>query len=138
MAEPSTKSEMARSSECTEQYAQKVLDTADFVRDACSRQTCSKERQFLPELAEYRWPTRGGRVNFTFKDWIALVISSVLAYAIFGNISSKAGYPRWHGLLMAIPFVNVAVLVMFAYSTWPIESELLQLKLGGSRQIPLN
>jgi hypothetical protein len=38
MAEPSTKSEMARSSECTEQYAQKVLDTADFVRDACSRQ----------------------------------------------------------------------------------------------------
>jgi hypothetical protein len=25
---------MARSSECTEQYAQKVLDTADFVRDA--------------------------------------------------------------------------------------------------------
>jgi hypothetical protein len=39
---------------------------------------------------------------------------------------------------MAIPFVNVAVLVMFAYSTWPIESELLQLKLGGSRQIPLN
>ena len=27
-------SEMARSSECTEQYAQKVLDTADIVRDA--------------------------------------------------------------------------------------------------------
>ena len=25
---------MARSSECTEQYAQKVLDTADIVRDA--------------------------------------------------------------------------------------------------------
>ena len=34
MAEPSTKSEMARSSECTEQYAQKVLDSADIVRDA--------------------------------------------------------------------------------------------------------
>ena len=27
---------MARSSECTEQYAQKVLDTADIVRDAIS------------------------------------------------------------------------------------------------------
>jgi hypothetical protein len=39
MAEPSTKSEMARSSECTEQYAQKVLDTADFVRDACLHQS---------------------------------------------------------------------------------------------------
>ena len=36
---------MARSSECTGQYAQKVLDTADIVRDACSRQlTCP----FLP------------------------------------------------------------------------------------------
>jgi hypothetical protein len=34
MAEPSTKSEMARSSECTDQYAQKVIDSADIVRDA--------------------------------------------------------------------------------------------------------
>jgi hypothetical protein len=31
---------MARSSECTEQYAQKVLDTADIVRDAWYRQVC--------------------------------------------------------------------------------------------------
>jgi hypothetical protein len=30
---------MARSSECTEQYAQKVLDTADFVRDARFRKS---------------------------------------------------------------------------------------------------
>jgi len=29
---------MARSSECTEQYAQKVLDTADIVREAILRQ----------------------------------------------------------------------------------------------------
>jgi len=29
---------MARSSECTEQYAQKVLDTAGIVRDACFQQ----------------------------------------------------------------------------------------------------
>jgi len=29
---------MARSSECTEQYAQKVLDTADIVRDAIYHQ----------------------------------------------------------------------------------------------------
>src|ERR1039458_5700689 len=28
-------SEMARSSECTEQYAQKVIDSAGIVRDAC-------------------------------------------------------------------------------------------------------
>jgi len=33
IAEPSTKSEMARSSECTEQYAQKGIDSAGIVRD---------------------------------------------------------------------------------------------------------
>jgi hypothetical protein len=33
---------MARSWECTEQYAQKVLDTAGIVRDAMLRQAFSK------------------------------------------------------------------------------------------------
>ncbi|MGA2205044.1 MAG: hypothetical protein ABSG40_24175, partial [Terriglobales bacterium] len=61
MAEPSTKSEMARSSECTEQYAQKVLDTADFVRDACLRQPFAD--QFV--LAE-RWPDEHGPPAFCF------------------------------------------------------------------------
>lgn len=45
-------------------------------------------------------------MTFTVKDWIALVVSSLFAYLVFGNISSKAGYPRWHGLLMALPFVK--------------------------------
>jgi hypothetical protein len=35
-------SEMARSSECTEQYAQKVIDSAGIVRDACFRQPSGK------------------------------------------------------------------------------------------------
>jgi hypothetical protein len=69
-----------------------------------------------------------------FKDWIALAVSSVFAFVVFGNISSKAGYPRWHGLIMAIPVVNLVALLFFAYSTWPIESKLLQLELGGSQQ----
>jgi hypothetical protein len=34
-------SEMARSSECKEQYAQKTLDTADIVRDAWLQQSTS-------------------------------------------------------------------------------------------------
>ena len=72
-------------------------------------------------------------MNFTFKDWIALAVSSVFAFAVFGNISSKAGYPRWHGLIMALPIVNLVALLFFAYSTWPIESKLLQLELAGSK-----
>jgi hypothetical protein len=73
-------------------------------------------------------------MNFTLKDWIALAFSSVFAFVVFGNISSKAGYPRWHGLVMAIPLVNLVALLFFAYSTWPIETKLLQIELGGSKQ----
>lgn len=73
-------------------------------------------------------------MNFTLRDWIALAVSSVFAFAVFGHISSKAGYPRWHGLVMAIPFVNLIALLFFAYSTWPIESKLLQFELGGSNR----
>jgi hypothetical protein len=38
---------MARSSECTEQYAQKVFDTADIVRDAIYRQLGLEERKIV-------------------------------------------------------------------------------------------
>jgi hypothetical protein len=38
---------MARSSECTEQYAQKVFDTADIVRDAIYRQLELEERKIV-------------------------------------------------------------------------------------------
>jgi DNA-binding protein len=41
-AKPSTKSEVARSSKCTEWCAPKVLDTADIVRDAILRQLSVK------------------------------------------------------------------------------------------------
>ncbi len=71
-------------------------------------------------------------MNFTAKDWIGLAVSSILAFAVFGNISRKAGYPRWHGLVMAIPLVNIVALPFFAYFTWPIESNLLRLELGCS------
>ncbi len=74
-------------------------------------------------------------MNFTLKDWIALATSSAFAFAVFGNISSKAGYPRWHSLIMAIPLVNLVALFVFAYSTWPIESKVLQLELAGPKQI---
>src|ERR1017187_1560632 len=40
------KSEMALFSECTDRYAQKLLDTADIVRDAIFRQVAS--RTILP------------------------------------------------------------------------------------------
>lgn len=68
-------------------------------------------------------------MTITAKDWIALALSSLFAYVVFGNISSKAGYPRWHGLLMAVPVVNLITLIAFAYSTWPLETRLLDSEL---------
>ena len=42
---------MARSSECTEQYAQKVLDTAGIVREAMLRQRPKTECRILLDAA---------------------------------------------------------------------------------------
>ena len=67
-------------------------------------------------------------MNFTLIDWVGLVISSVFAFVVFGTISSEAGYPRWHGLIMAVPLLNLVALVAFAYSNWPIEAKLLELE----------
>jgi hypothetical protein len=66
---------------------------------------------------------------FTAKDWIELVVSSLFAYVVFGNISSKAGYPRWHGLVMLIPILNLVAIGIFAFSPWPIENKVLELEL---------
>jgi hypothetical protein len=44
-------SELARSSECTDQYAQKVFDTADIVRDAMLRQLRSVGLFIPPQYA---------------------------------------------------------------------------------------
>jgi hypothetical protein len=71
----------------------------------------------------------GWLIVFTAKDWIALVLSSLFAYIVFGNISSKAGYSRWHGLVMLVPIANVVTIVIFAFSVWPIENKVLELQL---------
>ena len=71
-------------------------------------------------------------MTLTLKDWVALAVSSAFAFFVFGNISSKAGYPRWHGLVMAIPLLNLVALVIFAYSTWPIEDALLKSEFRAS------
>jgi uncharacterized membrane protein YhdT len=76
----------------------------------------------------------GAQMDWTVKDSLGLAVGVVLAFFVFGNIFSKAGYPRWYGLLMAVPFLNVVVLVWFAYCDWPIEDKVLELEFSSSRQ----
>jgi hypothetical protein len=66
---------------------------------------------------------------FIAKDWIELAVSSLFAYIVFGNISSKAGYPRWHSFVMLIPILNMVAIVIFAFSSWPIETKVLEREL---------
>jgi hypothetical protein len=66
---------------------------------------------------------------FSLNNGIGLLASSLFAYIIFGNISWKAGYPRWHGLVTLIPILNVVAIVSFAFSSRSIETKVLELEL---------
>lgn len=69
----------------------------------------------------------------TTKDWVEIVLWSLFAYFIIGNIISKAGYPRWRAFVMLVPILNIVALVAFAFSEWPIEDKVLKLEFRNSR-----
>ena len=41
----------------------------------------------------------------------------------FWFIFSKAGYSKWLSLLMVVPIVNIVMLYVLAFSTWPSQHE---------------
>lgn len=53
--------------------------------------------------------------------WI-LVFALVLFYIPAWRIVSKAGFPGALSLLMLVPLVNIAMLWVFAFVRWPVES----------------
>ena len=67
-------------------------------------------------------------MHFTLASAVAIIIQVLFAVFVFGVIAAKAGYPRWYCLMMLIPILNLVALWLFAYSTWPIESQLLELQ----------
>ncbi|HEY5177853.1 MAG TPA: hypothetical protein VII95_20050 [Terriglobales bacterium] len=71
-------------------------------------------------------------MKFTFENLVEAVIGIAFAVIVFGNIFSKAGYSRWYGVAMAIPPLNIVVIIWFAFSTWPIERKLLGMQFGDS------
>jgi hypothetical protein len=52
---------------------------------------------------------------------LSVAVGLLLQACIFGVIFRKAGYSGWLGLLMVVPLVNLAVLLWFATTTWPLE-----------------
>ena len=47
---------------------------------------------------------------------------------VWVRIAGKAGYNRYLGLLLLIPLVNLVVVIIFAFSEWPVERRLRELE----------
>ena len=58
----------------------------------------------------------------------------VLMMWLYGRIFAKAGHSPWLALLFLVPLANLALIIWFALSTWPIENEVQRLRqlTGGS------
>ncbi len=50
---------------------------------------------------------------------LMMLFFAALIIVPFWFIFKKAGYPRWLGLLMGVPVVNLVLLYYFASSEWP-------------------
>lgn len=59
---------------------------------------------------------------------VVWIVCFVLGIIITWKIVVKAGYNGALSLLMLIPLVNFVLLLVFAFSEWPVQKELKQLK----------
>jgi uncharacterized membrane protein YhaH (DUF805 family) len=77
----------------------------------------------------------------TFWNATAVLITSLIGLAIaiifvvaYVQIIRRAGYSGWWALVIFVPLLNVVMLFVFAYSEWPIQRELRELR-GWANQI---
>jgi hypothetical protein len=62
---------------------------------------------------------------FSLSIWhlTALVILVLIVWAfvaVFGRIVNRAGYSRWWLLTMVVPVLNLIMLWVFAFASWPV------------------
>lgn len=62
--------------------------------------------------------------------FIFIAIALILGIVINWRIASKAGYSGALSLLMLIPIANFVILLVFAFSKWPIEQRLEASRAG--------
>ena len=62
---------------------------------------------------------------------IALLFFVLVIYCYY-RIAEKAGYNPWISLLAIVPGASLILLLIFAFSEWPIQRELRQLRAGGT------
>jgi uncharacterized membrane protein YhaH (DUF805 family) len=64
---------------------------------------------------------------------LLFLIVMVVAIVAYAKIFSKAGYSGWLCLVMLIPLVNVALLIWFGFTKWPIEKQLASLRQSDAK-----
>ncbi|MGO9334785.1 MAG: hypothetical protein ACLQCU_12185 [Acidimicrobiales bacterium] len=74
--------------------------------------------------AAHRASGGGGLVLFGL---ILLVVAIVAA----AKILPKVGYSAWYALLLLIPVVSFVMILVFAFSDWPVDKELRRYRQGG-------
>jgi len=84
-----------------------------------------------PAAAAAAMMAGGVGLTFALVGLVFLVFSIIL----YWRVAVKAGYSGILSLLLFVPLVNLIVVVLFAFSTWPIEREL-QAYRGGSGARP--
>lgn len=61
-------------------------------------------------------------------EWLGIALASTFVVLPSWRIFRKAGWPPVMSLFMIVPFVNVILVVILAFSEWPIERELKRLQ----------
>ena len=51
---------------------------------------------------------------------VGLVLIVWAFVAVFGRILNRAGYSRWWLLTMVLPVLNLIMLWVFAFASWPV------------------
>ncbi|HEV2580018.1 MAG TPA: hypothetical protein VGT44_04120 [Ktedonobacteraceae bacterium] len=67
---------------------------------------------------------------------IVFLAIAVFTVIIYWRIVSKAGYNGAMSLLLFIPIANLIMIIIFAFSEWPIQKELNQLRAMSGRGGP--
>lgn len=58
------------------------------------------------------------------------LLSVILSIVVWWRIVAKTGYSGALGLLLFVPIANIVLVLVLAFSTWPIEEEVKRLRGG--------
>ena len=61
----------------------------------------------------------GTGAGLALLELLFFVIGIAIVIIPFWKIYAKAGFSKWLSLLMIVPLVNLIVLYVVAFSTWP-------------------